>query len=272
MSYLERHGKFCGLHFVVYYCATCLVPFTFLPSVLAQDSSNEFVLLKRFRNEFVEIRPGTNDFPKEAIVHVWSDTGGTTAVDVKLEKAFQIHRYEMTQEVWQVITNSNPSRWKGPRNSVEMINYSEAKSFCQKITERLRTEKLIDANQVVRLPTEVEWEYAARAGTTSRYSFGDDESELGDFAWFTENAAGNDPPVGAKRPNAWGLYDVHGYLWEWCSTSISQDGTPVKESGCVLRSGSWKDSADKLTSQFVRRAAETLRDDAIGFRCVLDVE
>ena len=111
----------------------------------------------------------------------------------------------------------------------------------------------------MRLPSEAEWEYAARAGTATRYSFGDDSDMLGDYASFAGNAAGNDPAVGAKRPNGWQLYDMHGYLWEWCRDTwhasyqdAPADGsawttTGVKEH--VLRSGSWKDTAVRLTSR-----------------------
>src|SRR5690606_4735501 len=112
---------------------------------------------------------------------------------------------------------------------------------------------------LVRLPTEAEWEYAARAGTTTSYSFGDDPMKLGDYAWFSGNAAGNDPPVGAKLPNPWGLYDMHGYLWEWCADvghgnyAVAPTNGSAWTSGGdstqrVIRGGSWKDPASTLRS------------------------
>jgi formylglycine-generating enzyme required for sulfatase activity len=140
---------------------------------------------------------------------------------------------------------------------------------------------LIDADQVVRLPPEAEWEYAARAGTTTVYSFGDDASDLGEYGWFTGNAAGNDPPVGAKKANPWGLHDVHGYLWEWCAdawqddySQAPADGSPAAGDGelRVLRGGSWKDTAEELASSFRRAEKRDLRDDAVGLRCVLAAE
>ena len=112
---------------------------------------------------------------------------------------------------------TNPSLWTGARNSVEMLSFDEAVRFCQKATELMRAANLINENQVIRLPSEAEWEYVARAGTTTAYSFGDEVAKLDEYGWHTGNASGNDPPVGAKKPNEWGLYDVHGYLWEWCS-------------------------------------------------------
>jgi formylglycine-generating enzyme required for sulfatase activity len=174
----------------------------------------------------------------------------------------------------------NPSKWKGPRNSVEMLSYDEALEFCRKSTALMRAAKLITDKQAIRLPSEAEWEYAARAGTATRYSFGDEAKDLGGYGWFNGNAAGNDPPVGAKKPNAWKLYDMHGYLWEWCGDAWHDNyaGAPADGSAWltggdaakrVLRSGSWKDPAERLTSSFRRAASKDLRDDAVGLRCVL---
>jgi len=110
-------------------------------------------------------------------------------------------------------------------------------------------------------------------------TFGDDPAVLGEYAWFTGNAAGNDPAVGAKKPNAWKLYDVHGYLWEWCADvwhdgyqDAPSDGAARSDGDTerrVLRSGSWKDPAERLTSSYRRGAAHDLKDDAVGLRCVL---
>ena len=107
---------------------------------------------------------------------------------------------------------------------------AEPTSFAWKIIEG-EGGMLIGGDQEIRLPTEAEWEYTARAGSTTTYSFGDDVKQLGDYAWSTENAAGNDPPVGAKKPNAWGLYDVHGYLWEWCQDHAHADYRGAPQDG-----------------------------------------
>ncbi|MBW3598500.1 MAG: formylglycine-generating enzyme family protein, partial [Planctomycetes bacterium] len=155
--------------------------------------------------------------------------------------------------------------------------------FCRRATELMRAAKLIRENEAIRLPSEAEWEYVARAGTETLYSFGDDTKDLDDYAWHTGNAAGNDPPVGAKKPNLWGLYDIHGYLWEWCADAWHDDydgppadGSAWREGGeperRVLRGGSWKDAAERHTSSFRLPAPTGLRDDAVGLRCVLAAE
>ena len=204
-------------------------------------------LLKTFREEFVAISPGQGQFPSSLKI-------GDKAV--KLEAPFEIARYEVPQDLWQAVMGNNPSKWKGKRNSVEMFTYEDAQQFCRRATVLLRQAKLIEGNEIVRLPTETEWEYCCRAGTTTKYSFGDDAQQLPEYGWFTGNATGNDPPVGAKKPNKWGLYDMHGYLWEFCA-------------GHIIRGGSWKDGADRLQSHVRVVAPAALEDDAVGLRCVL---
>src|SRR5215213_8122225 len=154
-------------------------------------------LLKTFRNEFVAISPGEGKFPPRLKV---GDR------DVPLTSPFWIAKYEVPQNLWEAVMGSNPSKWKGNRNSAEMFTYADAEDFCRRATVLMRKEKLIKQDEIIRLPTETEWEYCCRAGTTTKYSFGDDVEELNDYAWHTGNAAGNDPAVGEKKPNPWGLY------------------------------------------------------------------
>lgn len=251
-------------------------------------------LLKRFNDEFIEIAPGEKSrdgsitFPKS--FRMGSDqTGSEKPIhEVTLTQKFSIAKYEVPQNLWEAVTGANPSKWKGPRNSVEMFTWQEARDFCHKLTELLRAEKLLADDEVIRLPTEAEWEYCCRAGTTTVYSFGNKATKEGDagnkasildeFGWHTGNAAGNDPPVGAKKPNAWGLYDVHGYLWEFVEDSwhdtyegAPTDGRSWSEAApkkVVVRSGSWKDNHSKLTSSARRAVSVADVDDAIGLRCV----
>lgn len=261
----------------------CLLLLAAPLSFAADSASDELALLKTFRKEFVQLTPGHDGFPAQFTMGTNDGPPSERPAHViKLSRPFAIARYEVPQNLWQAVMGENPSRWKGPRNSVEMLSYDDAVDFCRRVTDKLRVARLIRANEVIRLPSEAEWEYAARAGTTTRYSFGDDTASLDEYAWSTHNAAGNDPPVGAKKPNAWNLYDVHGYLWEWCADTWHDDYTtaPADSSAWttgdatqhVLRSGSWKDPAEKLTSTFRRPAPSDLKDDAVGLRCVLAEE
>lgn len=214
-------------------------------------------LLKTFRSEFVPITPGEGVFPPS----LRTERGGKT-VTVPLDGPFAIAKYEVPQNLYLAIMGNNPSRWRGPRNSVEMVDCDQAVEFCQKATVAMRQAGLIAADQEIRLPTETEWEYCCRAGTESAYSFGDDPAALGDFAWYHGNAAGNDPPVGVKKPNPWGLYDMHGYVWEWCADEVTPDRR-------AMRGGAWTSSAQQCTSGSRRLEPKTFKGPDVGFRCIL---
>jgi formylglycine-generating enzyme required for sulfatase activity len=131
---------------------------------------------------------------------------------VTLTRPFQLGVYEVTQEQYEKVVGDNPSKFKGPANPVE-ANWPDAVAFCSLLTDRPE-EKL--AGRRYRLPTEAEWEYSCRAGTTTAFSFGSDASLLTEFAWIARNSGGRTHPVGEKKPNAWGLYDMHGNVWERC--------------------------------------------------------
>lgn len=251
---------------------------------LDPPTPQQIELLTTFRREFIAIAPGADGFPASFRMGSESEPKHAQPVrEVRFSYSFQIAKYEVPQNLWQAVMGSNPSRWKGPRNSVEMLSFEEAEAFCHRATELMRAARLIETDEQIRLPSEAEWEYVARAGTATAYSFGDDAAKLGEYGWYTGNAAGNDPPVGAKKPNPWGLYDMHGYLWEWCADVAhdSYEGAPTDGSAWltggdatrrVLRSGSWKDPAPQLTSSYRKFAPGDLRDDAVGLRCVLAKE
>jgi len=252
-------------------------------------------LLKQFVEECLPISPGTDSFP--ATFQMGGGLEGPFAVPAKevvMKQAFRMAKYEVTQELYQAVMGVNPSRWKGTRNSVEMVSYQEAEMFCTRLTAVLQARKMITANERVRLPSEAEWEYCCRAGTATRFSFGDSattdgDSEnqatvLNDYAWHTGNAAGNDPVVGSLKPNPWGLYDMHGYLWEYVSEPYTaSDRSSEKESSVdagaessratssarIIRGGSWRDHHSMLTSDFRLTLPAYAASDAIGFRCVI---
>jgi formylglycine-generating enzyme required for sulfatase activity len=236
-------------------------------------------ILKLFRSEFVKIAPGEGKYPAKFRMGSQSDASEQPMHEVTLNAPFQIAKYEVTQELYQVVMGANPSKWKGARNSAEMMDWNEAIEFCKKATEMLREAKLIEATEIIRLPTEAEWEYVCRAGTKTDYSFGDDVKDLSDHGWYKANAPGNDPPVGRKAPNPWGLYDIHGYCWEWCQDDWHADYKDAPADGSartvagsmkkVIRGGSWADEADASRSAARRGAAIEAKSDAIGMRCVL---
>jgi formylglycine-generating enzyme required for sulfatase activity len=251
-----------------------------LPGDAGGPGAKADAILKRFADEFVPVTPGQGKFPAAFVMG--SGAGGSAseqpAHKVTLKRPFALAKYEVTQELYQAITGENPSRWKGPRNSVEKVSWDEAVAFCRKATQELRRLGLLGKGEVIRLPSEAEWEYVCRAGTTTAYSFGDDAGALTQYGWFTGNAKGNDPPVGAKKPNPWGFYDLHGYVWEWCADAWHEnyegapaDGSLWRAEGAkerVIRGGAWTERAERCRCAARGRAPAETRSDAIGFRCV----
>lgn len=247
-------------------------------------------LLKTFAEEFVEISPGQKNYPSSFKMGSENGPQEGPVREVTIKHSFAMAKYEVPQNLYQAVMGDNPSKWKGPRNSVEMFDFNQAVEFCQRITAQLRQAKLLKDDEVIRLPSEAEWEYCCRAGTTTRYSFGDEAQAEGDvapkatklnaFGWHTGNAAGNDPPVGALKPNAFGLYDMHGYLWEFVADDwhdsyqgaptdgtawLSQSREPARR---VIRSGSWRERFEQLTSSARRAVPADFKRDDLGLRCV----
>lgn len=211
--------------------------------------------------ELVSIEPGTGGFPRSV------DVGsGKEAVALAPAGPFRIGKVEVPQDLYAFVMGANPSRWRGPRNAVEMVAYADAVRFCARLTSLARDRKLIGDDVEVRLPTEVEWEYACRAGQVTAYCFGDDAAKLGDYAWYSGNAAGNDPPVGAKKPNAWDLFDMHGYLWEWCQ---AEEGAEAVSRTGPVRGGAWTAPADQCRSSARRLVPLATKAPDVGLRVVV---
>lgn len=163
--------------------------------------------------------------------------------------SFAIGKYPVTQEQYKAVMGVNPSYFQGnPQNPVESVSWDEAEAFCIKLSGM--------TGKSYRLPTEEEWEYACRAGTTTHYYFGNDANQLRDYAWYYDNSEATTHPVGQKLPNAWGLYDMHGNVWEWCE-------------GAVNRGGSWGSNASLCCSAFGKNnSLRSHRNDNSGFRVV----
>jgi formylglycine-generating enzyme required for sulfatase activity len=223
---------------------------------------------------------------------------------VKLQE-FYLGKYSVTQEQYQAVMGNNPSNFKdNPKNPVEQVSWEDAQEFCKKLNQLITGKKY-------RLPTEAEWEYACRAGTQTRYYFGDDQILLKEYAWYGDNSGDSfldtikiwdaDPkwdnyykklmdnnckthPVGQKKPNEWGLYDMSGNVWEWCEDpwhdsytekpqNIKDNGNVIwlnsNESYYVLRGGSWYYNSWVCRSAFRGRYNADVRLSNIGFRLVV---
>jgi formylglycine-generating enzyme required for sulfatase activity len=164
---------------------------------------------------------------------------------------FYIGKYQITQAQWKAVMGNNPSHFKGdPALPVENISWNDAHLYCEKLAEM--------TGKAYRLPSEAEWEYACRAGTTGDYA-----TDLDATAWYSGNSGGETHPVGQKQPNAFGLYDMHGNVWEWC-----QDQS-VSSSRRVVRGGSWYSSGYVYRSTVSDNELPAARGNHIGFRVVV---
>ncbi|MCL4205664.1 MAG: SUMF1/EgtB/PvdO family nonheme iron enzyme [Pirellulaceae bacterium] len=191
---------------------------------------------------------------------------------VRITKPFYLGVTEVTQEQYERVMGANPSNFKGTHLPVERVSWEDAVDFCRKLSA-LPAER--SAGRVYRLPTEAEWEYACRAGSKTKWSFGDSESSLGEYAWYTSNAGSKTNPVGQKKPNAWGLYDMHGNVWEWCSdwwkrdyttTAMSDPTGPATGSARVFRGGSWLYYGVNCRSAYRNGDTPSSRGSGVGFR------
>ena len=160
-------------------------------------------LVDRFGIAFVLIPAGTFQMGSER-----GSDDEKPVHTVRLSRPFYLGMYSMIQRQWEAVMGSNPSRFQGPEHPVEQVSWDKVQEFIRSLNTH-------EGRALYRLPTEAEWEYAARAGATGAYCFGDDVTQLSQYAWYEDNARGTTHPVGQLRPNAWGLYDMHGNVWEW---------------------------------------------------------
>jgi formylglycine-generating enzyme required for sulfatase activity len=247
--------------------------------------------ITQFRPQPINLTPFTEKLPKGVTLEMVGLPAGQFLMgspdsdpDAKSDEkpqhqvkvnSFAIGKYPVTQAYYQAVMGNNPSRFQNnPQNPVEMVSWNDAQAFCQKLSQI--------TGKTYRLPTEAEWEYACRAGTTTRYYFGDDANELGDYAWYYGNSGGTTHPVGQKKPNAWGLYDMSGNVWEWCEDNYDsyenapRDGTAwlTNDSDVrILRSGSWNLYSYNCRSAIRIGDIPSRVNDFLGFRvaCVSPV-
>jgi formylglycine-generating enzyme required for sulfatase activity len=208
---------------------------------------------------------------------------------VTISKGFYIGKFEVTQSEWEKVMGSNPytldrsnpyynlpgmkERITRPDHPAT-ISWLDAQEFIKRLNDK-------EGHNRYRLPTDAEWEYAARAGTTTAYSFGDDIKDLSLYGWHAEDfATGGTHPVGKKLPNQWGLFDVHGNAWEWVNdwyseTYYTESPTfdpkgPTTGTQHVVRGGSWHQTATSWRSSFKKGYDPDYRGISIGFRLVMD--
>ena len=197
---------------------------------------------------------------------------------VTLTRDFWLGKYEVTQAEYAALMGKNPSHFQGDSNRpVEKLSWFDAEAYCAAVSAREQQAGRLPAGYEYRLPTEAEWEYACRAGTTNWFSFGDDALAADAFAWTLENSESTTHPIGLKRPNSWGLCDMHGNVWEWCRDWFAPYSTnpvvdpvgPATGKFKVFRGGGWNQEI-----QFARAANRFMMSPSngiyfVGFRLAL---
>ena len=203
--------------------------------------------------------------------------------NVRISRSFFLGATEVTQEQYEKVMEWNPSGYGAYADRVkeldtacfpvEKVSWDDAVNFCKKLSA--------NEDRTYRLPTEAEWEYACRAGSTTCYCFADDAAQLGEHAWVRENSDWRTHPVGKKKSNAWGLHDMHGNVQEWCSdwydreyyadTPADDSRGPSKGLSRVSRGGCYQSSATNCRSAIRHWDQPTTRLTRIGFRVVLEV-
>jgi formylglycine-generating enzyme required for sulfatase activity len=204
-----------------------------------------------------------------------------TQHEVTISKDYYLGVYEVTQAQYEKVMGKNPSYFQGAKVGnenadlpVDNVSWDDTVEFCKRLSDLPEEKK---AGRLYRLPTEAEWEYACRAGSKTAYAFDDEEGLLPEYGWFERNSSDRTHTVGLLGPNAWGLYDMHGNVWECCSDrygdypkgAVSDPSGPKVGSSRVYRGGSWYDVAASCRSALRFRIAPVVRYYFLGFRLAL---
>ena len=201
--------------------------------------------------------------------------------EVTISQDYYLGVYEVTQAQYEKVMGGNPSYYQGAKVDnqnaelpVDSVSWDEAVEFCKKLSELPEEKK---AGRVYRLPTEAEWEYACRATSETVYSFDDERGLLPEYGWFDRNGSDRTHTVGLLEPNRWGLYDMHGNVWEWCSDwygeypagAVIDPSGPKESGGRVNRGGSWNNTAESCRSANRFRDGPSDRYRLLGFRVAM---
>ena len=224
--------------------------------------------------EFIKLPAGKFSMGGDPIAEQ-ADENETPRHTVIFDNAVYFGKYTVTQSQWEAIMGNNPSRFIHKTHPVEMVSHLDAVAFVEKLNLREKT-------WAYRLPTEAQWEYAARAGTQSTYCYGPDISKLKEYAWYQKNSNQTTHPVGGLSPNAWGLFDMHGNVHEWCSDWFDRNyyaqspakspPGPAKGLARALRGGDWG-SEDWYCRCAIRSlSSPDRRSPRVGFRLVKELD
>lgn len=260
-------------------------------SVLEALANIELLIDVRLTPRVLEPQPSTHILgPLPTPEHLWVNSIGMEFVlipagtftmgsedeppvhQVTISKPFYLGRYAVTQAQWIAIMRNNPSQFRGEDHPVENVSWEDVQEFIRWLNAR-------DGGKRYRLPTEAEWEYAARAGSTTTYCFGDDEGQLGAYAWYASHPGSTTHPVGQLRPNAWGLYDMHGnvheWVQDWCgeypAEAVTDPQGPSVGSYRVMRGGGWTTLARHCRSAYRSNDKPDSRHKDLGFRLLKTV-
>lgn len=236
------------------------------PETLTANQPYELNLGNETTLELIWVNPG--------FFHIGEEPSTTQIV---FKNGFWMSKFPITQKQYTAMLGANPSshREAGENAPVEEVSWHEAQSYCARLTKHLAKQESADYH--FRLPKELEWEYACRAGSKTTFSFGGDESQLQHFGWSARNSAGTPHPVGQKHPNAWGFHDMHGNVWEWCDdwssdflkATISDLKGPTERTDRVIRGGSWSNGPSSCRSSIRNWYQPNTRYDNLGFRVVI---
>ena len=223
--------------------------------------------------EFAYVAPGSFE--------MGSNSGGSDekpVYKVTITKPYLMAKYEVTQSEYKKIMGNNPSKFSGSSNPVEKVSWNDAVRFCSTLTAREHSNGNLKSGYAYRLPTEAQWEYAARGGNKSKgYTYSGSDS-IGSVAWYDDNSGDKTHSVGQKSSNELGLYDMSGNVWEWCSDwkdsypsgSVVNPQGPDSGSSRVRRGGSWRNGFVWICSSAFRSSfSPGVRHFNLGFRLVL---
>jgi formylglycine-generating enzyme required for sulfatase activity len=237
--------------------------------------------------DLIYIQPGT--FTMGSPTSELGRGGNETQHTVTLTKGYWLGKYEVTQAQWKAVMGSNPSYWKGDNLPVEQVSWNDimgSEGFCAKLTAAEKAAGRLPEGYAYTLPTEAQWEYACRAGTTTALNSGKNLTQeyyncpnLNEVGWYTSNSSSKTHVVGQKLPNAWGLYDMHGNVWEWCKDrygtyptgAVSDPTGPSVGFYRVFRGGGWGSNAGGWRSAFRGYYYPYYSHDSNGFRLALSL-